>query len=405
MDRKSIKRTWIAVVIIFLVISMGLGGVFFVQAKMNNDGIQTPSKARIDLPVSSADDVDRLSQTFYNMLHHRGLWLYDLMNATADPPVSDRSDIDAVFEEAYSRGIIDSYTDDDVHGSLDRRFVAQTIVKAFGYEPKSIGGAADIDSQDGDLETLAYYGWFLPDDSNCLYPNSLITSDEYDMLLDELDRYRLLRGKKVLSFGDSIMYGRGNDGEGISDMIAQKYGMECADYAVSGYSMGICKDRGHIAKQILNASAANEKADIILLNGATNDVKNTAFGTLTSGFDPKKLDETTFTGGFERSMWLISKFWKDVPVVYVRAHNMDLGKNIAEKKYGERGLQVAEKWGAATVDLYNESGLNTEDPEMRSKYTFKRDGAKRADSIHPTALGYAKFYLPLTGEKMEEQFK
>ena len=403
MQRLRIKRTWTKAVLILLVIGIVLGSVFAVNAKENTSSADQQEKSSPSFDTSSEGDAGWFNQQIFYAMHHRGTWLYDLMSATDTPPISDKSQTAAVFEEAYLRGIIGDYTDEDLHGPLDRRFVAQTTVKALGYQKKSIGKVSDLKKNDTDMQTLAYYSWFTPDAYNRLYPDQLITPEEYDTLLSELDRCRQLRGKKVLSFGDSIMYGAGNNGEGISDLIAQKYGMIVSDYAVSGASMGVSAGRSHICDQMRMAAANNEQADIILLNGATNDINHTDFGKSVKGSDLSKTDETSFNGGFEKAMWLLQSYWKNVPVVYVRVHDMDIATQYIEKRFGERGLEIARKWGASTVDLFRGSGMNTENPIICNRYTMKDPLTKESDSIHPTALGYAKFYLAPIGDAVTEQ--
>lgn len=403
MKRQKTKKAWIAAVLIILSLSIVGGGIFAVNAKENSTTADQQTKPIQSTGISSDGDAEWLHQQIFYAMHHRGTWLYDLMKATLIAPTSDKSQPAEVFEEAYLRGIIGDYTEDDIHGPLDRRFIAQTTVRALGYEKKSIGKAADILPGDEDLLTLSYYSWFMPDSYNRLYPEALITPEEYDGLLAELNRCRQLRGKKLLSFGDSIMYGAGNYGEGLSDMIAQKYGMIVSDYAISGAAMGDSEGRAYIFDEITEAIAADKKADIILLNGGTNDINHTAFGDLQNGFDISGIDETSFTGGFEKTMSTLQKQWKNTPVVYVRVHNMGFFKDDVEQKYGERALLIAEKWGASTVDLYRRSGMNTENQIVSNRYTMKEPGSEISDSVHPTALGYAKFYLPPVGDTVAEQ--
>ena len=116
-----------------------------------------------------------------------------------------------------------------------------------------------------------------------------------------------------------------------------------------------------------------------------------------------KATETDFTGGFEKCMWMLGKYWESTPVIYIRAHDMKLGTQKNEIAYGERALSIADKWGVATVDLFSDSGLNTEDKLMCSRYTYRRKDTGICDSIHPTALGYAKYYLPLICDELWQQ--
>lgn len=345
------------------------------------------------------------NEKVYSATHNRARWLYDLMSYT-DPDLSlDRADVGSLYAEAKRRGILGGYTVDDLYEPLERRFAADTLCRALQYPHRRAGYLADVSSVEYYMADMAYYGYFLPDVNYRMHPDAAVTPDEYASLLTELSRYQLLHGKRVLSFGDSIMYGAGNGGEGIADMLAEKYGMTVSDYSVSGATMGVSKGRSHIPDQVRKAAAAKEKADIILLNGGTNDMFATALGQIKDGFDREKAGEDDYSGGFEKTMWLLQKTYADVPVVYVRCHNMKLVSAEREERFGERGVEIAAKRNAATVDIYSESGLNTEDPAQSARYTYlDPDKGYVSDAIHPTAIGYAKFYLPLISQTVVQRF-
>ena len=355
---------------------------------------------------SGASVVSWLNDKIYYAGYNRSRWLYELMTAAGYEVNADKNNGPAIFGQALRYGIVDRYGSEDILLPPDRRFVCSTLVRALDYPSRGVGYLADVQADEGYMSTAAYFGYFLPDFNNMIHPDKAISNAEYDSLLAELRRYRTLKGKSMLSFGDSIMYGTGNDGEGMSEMTAIKYGMTCADFAVAGATFGESKGRGHIPDQIREAHARKKPADVIFVNGGTNDVNHTAFGKLTKGFDMDKTSEKEYTGGFERSLWMIGKYWKGAPVIYVRAHNMDIGDDSRELKYGERAMEIALKWNIAAVDLYNDSGLNTGDPAMCGRYTYINPLTDYVcDSIHPNAVGYAKFYLPPIAEKLDKLFE
>ncbi len=349
--------------------------------------------------------VSYLNEKVYTANHNRARWLYELMSATDESVALDRNDYPALYAEAQRRGIIGSYSADDLHLSLTREFVGFTLCRAMHYPIRTVGYLADISFTEYYMDNMAYYGYFLPDINLMMHPDAEVTAEEYENLLAQLKYYRLLHGKRVLSFGDSIMFGTGNDGEGISDILSEKFEMFCVNYAVPGATMGTSGKRSHIPDQLRSAVKAGEKADIILINGATNDMFATVLGAMTEGFDVSKANEKTFTGGFETLMSLIKAYYPDTPVVYIRCHNMNLVDTAIEEKYGERGLAAARKWGADTVDLYTESGLNTEDDVQRNRFTYLSPSRDyQCDGVHPNAVGYAKYYLPLITEAVADHF-
>lgn len=342
-----------------------------------------------------------LSENYSAGVCTNGRWLCDMADALALDWAGE--DMIAVYRAAYDSGLLDRYDAAELYSPLTRAYAAHTLVRALGYESRSVGHLADAD-EGGDLDTVAYFGYFLPDDQDRIRPDAAVTDDEYSALLSELVRYRALSGKTVMSFGDSIMYGRGNDSEGISDMIALKYGMTSLDYSVSGATMGVYQQRGHIPDQVRVAKKAGVSANVILLNGGTNDMLHVAMGTIKKDRNMAKVDEGDYTGGFEKTLWLCDRYWSGVPVIYIRVHDMDACADSTERKFGERALAICDKWEIPYVDLYSDSGFNAEDADICQRYTFPNPKVNyRCDSIHPTALGYAKYYLPPISQAVAAQ--
>lgn len=389
------KRFWIAALIAVIVLM--IIGTSVVSAISNT----TAEKSNIAYKTTMNDTAgDRtLQKHIYEVMHNRIRWLYDLMIASGKADFAFTADGQMIFETARRCGIIGKFTDEDISKPLDRFFVAKTTVKAFGYQKKTVGCIADITEAQHPMDTMAYYGYFVPDMYDQVYPDRTITVEEYDELLMELKRYQQLCGKRILSFGDSIMHGNGNHEEGVADMIAEKYGMTAVDYSKPGESIGTRYTRGHIRNQMKEAYFKGEKADIILINGGTNDMGHTKLGSFTKGYDMTDAEEASFTGGLERSFWTLKNCWSGVPAIYIRAHNMNLVEDSIERQFGERALAVAEKWGIPAIDLYTDSGMNTEALHASVRYTMEDKNAVTGhDSIHPNALGYAKYYLPLICE-------
>jgi hypothetical protein len=341
-----------------------------------------------------------LYENYSSEVYTRADWIRDLLVSLDRRTESVLGgDIADIFAVAYDEGIIDS-PDEQAYAALTRAYVADTIVKALGYEPKSVAHVTDV--QKGDpLMTLAYYSYFLPDDQDKLYPEAVVTDEEYTGLLAELRCYASLHGKRVISFGDSIMFGMGNSGEGITDMIAQKYGMEYRDYSLSGATFGKVAGRSHIPNQVKKAVNLKDTADIILVNGGTNDMRKLPIGKMNEKFNIKNPDIKTFAGGMEYALALIGEAWPDVPVVYVRAHDTDCCDDKTERRFGEYSLKIAEHWGLQCVDIFSDTGFDAEKAAIRNRYTMISSDTKEGDSVHPTALGYAQYYLPAVSDMIE----
>lgn len=227
------------------------------------------------------------------------------------------------------------------------------------------------------------------------YLNSETTA-KIQQMVDEGGKYSqiasYLSGKTIAVFGDSIMHGAGNNDNGIADILADKYGMNAADYSVSGATMGVRTDNPqytvdeahHIAKQVRNAISAGISPDIIIFNGGTNDIGGQIpIGTMSAVYTQPS-SESYFADGFETVAYLLTKNFVGVPIVYMRAHNMSSRTYQGQVDYGELGNSIAEKWGIETADMYKQ--MNTQLAEYRTAYL--------ADYTHPNEAGYNKYYIP-----------
>lgn len=410
---KNISKTvknWIYVCGI-TVLAICLCCTFTACTKAQAESADTPTVSILDLAESVvgfenvADDTEAAAENYSRWLsdHYSAKvftceqWMKDLLVELH--LCKEEDDTAAVMSAAFENGIInsdflESYT------ALTRRYVAHTMVRALAYEAHETDGLTDLNPDDTDMSTMVYFGYFIPDDNGKVYPDTQITVEEYKDLLNEVRRYCTHKGKLILSFGDSIMYGLGNNDNGIADMIAEKYGMSVMDFSISGATFGICADQSHIADQIETAAAAQIDPDIILIDGGTNDVKMTSRGSMSAGKQLADFNESTFAGGFEYAAYLLTKNWKNVPVVYVRAHDMGRRDDDVEQDFGELALRIADKWGFASVDIYNDTDFCTELDSQRDAYTLYKDKLGYSDGVHPTALGYAKYYLPLVADKI-----
>lgn len=291
----------------------------------------------------------------------------------------------------------------DSNAPLTRRNASEILVKVLGYGMMS--NVTLSDSSDKYLLTAAYYGYFTPDSLDRIFPDKRITAAEYATLLNEITRYARLKGKRVLAFGDSIMYGSGNHISGsryggIVHMISEKYGMTYRSFAVCGATFGIRNDVDHIPEQIYKAYLSGFKPDVILLDGGTNDMKYVYRGNTQDSFNASKPENSTFAYGMNSTLTQINRYWSGIPVVYIRVHNMNICDDTLERQIGEYGVKLAESAKAAAVDIYKTASLNTEKTAMRDRYTKYNADLKAHDGVHPNALAYATFYLPAVGEKI-----
>ena len=306
------------------------------------------------------------------------------------------------FVTAVRNGILGSgSTAFNPNGAVTRQYVSTTLVNAVGYPKNYKLSCADYKQIEDKTQAAAtvYLGYLELDENNCFNPYGTVTTEQVEFIISQLEILNALEGKTVMSFGDSIMHGDGNNFEGIADLMAQRYMMSAVDYSKGGSTFGYVSDREQISNQILTAIKMHEKADVILINGGTNDMRKVAPGEISEDFEYGKHGREDFCSGMEYALGLIRDNYPDTPVLYVRAHDMEYGIERNELHFGTLALDICEKWEVEVADIFSNSGLNGHDEYMKSVYTVHTKQCVNGDSIHPNRLGYNKFYLPIVGEK------
>ncbi len=223
-----------------------------------------------------------------------------------------------------------------------------------------------------------------------------------------------LKGKKLLVFGDSIMYGSGNGGYGVGEYLRDRLGMVVSKYAVGGARVGYNEGKSWLIEQIRLAITDKSEADYIIFDGFTNDcnlsegatLPDVPIGEITegyAGFDifAVRQENSEFSRCFEESVCAMLTYFPKAKILFVRPHNMGRRDDKLQKLYGERALEICRKWGIPYADLYSESGLNTFLPEHRDAFTCDSYGWGRGDCTHPNALGYEIKYMPLIESKIK----
>lgn len=287
-----------------------------------------------------------------------------------------------------------------------RQYVSTTLVMAAGYPRNYKLSCSDFAMIEDKKQaaTCVELGFIELNENNCFDPYGYITQDQVDYILGELEYLKVLKGKTVLSFGDSIMHGDGNFNEGIADLLEKKYMMKAVDYSKGGSTFGYVRDREQISNQVIAAIKNKEKADVILLDGGTNDMRKVAPGEVSDDFEYKNHGRADFCSGMEYTLGLIDDKFADVPVLYVRAHNMKFSLERNEVHFGELALDICEKWQVNVADVFSDTNFNAHDELIKSEYTVHTKNCEKGDSVHPNKLGYEEFYIPLIAQKLNEIF-
>ncbi|MDE6585556.1 MAG: SGNH/GDSL hydrolase family protein [Clostridia bacterium] len=223
-----------------------------------------------------------------------------------------------------------------------------------------------------------------------------------------------LSGKTCIIFGDSIMFGSGNDGFGIGEYLEKDYHLSIKKYCIGGARTGYFEGKSWIVQQVRDAINNGEQADYIVFDGFTNDCCKTdgvnydvPLGEISEGFEGFDIfavqkENTTFSNCFENILDAFKKHFPDAKVLFVRPHNMGRRGEEIQKVYGERAVAICEKWGVAVADVYKDSDLNTFLADHRDTYTADTYNWGRGDSTHPNARGYEEKYMPVIKMALEE---
>lgn len=217
-----------------------------------------------------------------------------------------------------------------------------------------------------------------------------------------------LSGKKVLVFGDSIMYGSGNGGFGVGEYLEKDLKMVCKKYAVGGARVGYKAGKSWVPEQVAKAIEEGTEADYIIFDGFTNDCNisegatepDVTLGEILPGYEfPEagelKKEGSTFAECFQSVIYTLLLHFPKAKILFIRPHNMGRRDDKLQKIYGETALSLCRKWGVPYVDLYSCSGLNTFIPLHRDLFTCDSYGWGRGDCTHPNAAGYELKYMPL----------
>ena len=204
-------------------------------------------------------------------------------------------------------------------------------------------------------------------------------------------------------------------------LIAEDYNMDLAMYAVNGATVvntdssekedaSESKESNYIINQIRNASS--EAPDMIVFDGYTNDAygdpETDSFNSKGAhinimenlgeiqGSDAAEFDNKTFCGGFEEIIYTMKQKWPDTPIVFVTIHKSGGRDWDIQCKLRELAIQMCDEWGVYVADVFNDTSLDTNDPEQMKNYIINGAGS------HPNVEACREFYIPVVTAAMKE---
>lgn len=210
-------------------------------------------------------------------------------------------------------------------------------------------------------------------------------------------------GKTLAVFGDSIMYGSGNDGVGVGEFLAEALHCRLVKYCVGGARTGYQQGKSWIVEQVKSAIADGIRPDLVVFDGFTNDCYKTdgerfdvPLGERAAVKEIVEIEkEDNFSVCFESIVHTLVKNFPCAKIVFVRPHKMGRREEEAQRAYGQRAVEICRDYRVAVADIYSDGALDTFDSQMRDRYTNDSYGWGRGDATHPNEEGYRKFYIPL----------
>ena len=212
-------------------------------------------------------------------------------------------------------------------------------------------------------------------------------------------QYRI-KGKTVVFFGDSICEGAGDTG-GYAKPIMEITGCISNNQGKSGATIS---NAGNSTYKIVNmVKEFSGTADMIVVEGGTNDCnQGVVLGEITEGYIAE-LDETTFCGALESTIQTLLTNYPQAQIFGVFTHRdvTDAYTNangVTKKAFRDKAVAIYEKYAIPYYDAFGNSGLITAYTTATGTPAFFKVRADmytyNGDKCHPNEDGYAKFYVP-----------
>ena len=211
-----------------------------------------------------------------------------------------------------------------------------------------------------------------------------------------------LHNKIGLSFGDSIMYGSGNGGVGILDILGELYGVTVHDYSVGGASAQKISGRKFVGDQINEAISDGVTPDFILLDGLSNDIVHGTLGEMSGDFNYAANGNSSFANGLEYCIGLIKDAFPLVPLVYVIPHSSAGRDYTAELNFGNTARAICQKWSVPVADIYRDGNMTARLTKQMQAFTHY---PTETSGTHPNRAGYDHAYIPVIVDAINKVLK
>ena len=201
-----------------------------------------------------------------------------------------------------------------------------------------------------------------------------------------------LDGKTFVFLGSSVTYGSHSGEWSMCEYIQENYDCTVVKWAVNGTTLVDTGDTSYVRRLVNNMNAISE-CDHFVCQLSTNDAGHKLpLGKMSSSKDINDFDTSTIIGAMEFIIATAQKQW-DCPVSFYTGtfFRSDLYPDMVDALY-----ELQEKWDIGIIDLWNDS-------EMRSVIGTEEYYLYMAeDGVHPTKLGYEKWWGPKFVEHLKK---
>ena len=195
--------------------------------------------------------------------------------------------------------------------------------------------------------------------------------------------------KTVLFLGSSVTYGSSSGGWSMCEYVAENSSYEVIKLAVSGTTLADINE-GSYLNRLRESLHELPRIDHLIVQLSTNDPYfGVETGEVTDSTDPMDQDPRTSVGAMEHII-RIAREDLGCPITFY------IGAYFDRSDYAvlvDALMRLQLKHGFDIIDLYHDKAFNDVSPEDYALYM--------TDPVHPTRLGYEKWWGPKFLEYLE----
>ncbi len=193
-----------------------------------------------------------------------------------------------------------------------------------------------------------------------------------------------LIGKTVIFLGSSVTYGHDVPGISFVEFLKEQEKIIPVKEAVSGTTLADIDESSYISR--MKKIDKNINADAFVCQLSTNDARHLInLGKISSD---NNFDTQTVAGAIEYIINYAKSTW-GCPVIFYTGTKYD---NDHYAKMINLLSEIKSKHKIFVIDLWNNDKMNTVSEKDYKKYM--------KDSIHPTVLGYEKWWTPVIKKEL-----